>query len=66
MDVDQYMLELGSAAREASRQVAAASTAVRNRALLAVRDALDGARASLAQANSEDLERGGPMAWMRR
>ena len=58
MDVDQYMLELGSAAREASRQVAAASTAVRNRALLAVRDALDGARASLAQANSEDLERG--------
>ena len=58
MDVDQYMLELGSAAREASRQVAAASTAVRNRALLAVRDALYGARASLAQANSEDLERG--------
>jgi len=58
MDVDQYMLELGSAAREASRQVAAASTAVRNRALLAARDALDGARASLAQANDEDLERG--------
>ena len=58
MDVDQYMLELGSAARDASRQVAAASTAVRNRALLAARDALDGARASLAQANGEDLERG--------
>jgi len=58
MDVDQYMVELGVAAREASRQVAASSTAVRNRALLAARDALDGAREQLAQANAEDLERG--------
>ena len=58
MDVDQYMAELGVAAREASRQVAASSTAVRNRALLAARDALDGAREQLAQANARDLERG--------
>ena len=58
MDVDQYMVELGVAAREASRQVAASSTAVRNRALLAARDALDGAREQLAQANARDLERG--------
>jgi len=58
MDVEQYMADLGRAARAASRLVAASSTALRNRALLATRDALDGARARLAQANSEDLERG--------
>ena len=58
MDVDQYMAELGVAAREASRQVAASSTAVRNRALLAARDALDGAREQLALANAQDLEQG--------
>jgi glutamate-5-semialdehyde dehydrogenase len=38
--------------------VAASSTATRNRALLATRDALDGARARLAEANAEDLARG--------
>ncbi len=59
MEVDQYMAELGRAARAASRRVAASSTAARNRALLATRDALDGARVRLAQANEEDLARGG-------
>ncbi len=58
MNVDQYMLELGIAARAASRVVAAAPTAVRNHALLAVHDALDGARTRLAEANDKDLERG--------
>ena len=58
MDVDQYMVELGVAARAASRVVAASPTAVRNGALLAVRDALDGARASLAEANARDLAQG--------
>jgi glutamate-5-semialdehyde dehydrogenase len=58
MDVDQYMAELGVAARAASRVVAASSTAVRNNALLAAHDALDGARARLAEANAGDLERG--------
>ncbi|MCB1704506.1 MAG: glutamate-5-semialdehyde dehydrogenase [Halioglobus sp.] len=58
MNVEQYMVELGMAARAASRTVAAAPTAVRNRALLAVHDALDGARASLAEANRQDLEQG--------
>jgi glutamate-5-semialdehyde dehydrogenase len=52
------MAELGRAARTASRQVAASATATRNSALLAARDALDGARAKLAQANAEDMERG--------
>ncbi len=58
MDVDQYMVELGVAARAASRIVAAAPTAVRNNALLAVHDALDAARARLAEANDRDMERG--------
>jgi glutamate-5-semialdehyde dehydrogenase len=58
MDVDQYMVELGVAARAASRVVAASSTAVRNHALLAVRDTLDGARAKLADANAQDMEQG--------
>ena len=58
MDVDQYMVELGVAARAASRVVAAAPTAVRNNALLAAHDALDGARAGLAEANALDLEQG--------
>ena len=52
------MEALGRSAREASRLVAASSTAVRNSALLASRDALDNARAELADANAEDLERG--------
>jgi len=58
MDVDQYMVELGIAARAASRAMAAAPTAVRNHALLAVHDALDDARTRLAEANDKDLERG--------
>ena len=58
MDVEQYMADLGAAARAASRTVAASSTATRNRALMATRDALDGARAALAEANAQDLARG--------
>jgi glutamate-5-semialdehyde dehydrogenase len=58
MNVDQYMVGLGIAARAASRAVAASPTAVRNRALLAVHDALDGARARLADANRRDMEQG--------
>ena len=59
MDVEGYMSDLGLAARKASRVVAASSTAQRNSALLAVHDAIDGARDELAQANAQDLERGG-------
>ncbi len=58
MDVEQYTVELGRAARAASRAVAAANTSVRNTALLASRDALDSARPELAQANAADLKRG--------
>jgi glutamate-5-semialdehyde dehydrogenase len=53
-----YMTRLGRAARAASRQVAHASTAQKNRALLAAAEALDAARAELAAANALDLAAG--------
>jgi glutamate-5-semialdehyde dehydrogenase len=58
MDINQYMENVGRAARDASRVVAASSTSTRNQALLAAGDALDAARAELVDANAQDLERG--------
>lgn len=56
--VPVYMNRLGRAAREASRQLARASTAQKNRALLAAAAALDAARDELAVANQRDLDAG--------
>ncbi|MCQ4273005.1 glutamate-5-semialdehyde dehydrogenase [Pseudomonas kuykendallii] len=53
--VHDYMIRLGRAARAASRVAARASTAQKNRALQAAANALDAARAELAQANELDL-----------
>ena len=53
-----YMTRLGRAAREASRVVARASTAQKNRALMATAEALDAARGELAEANEQDLAAG--------
>ncbi|MBT8765411.1 glutamate-5-semialdehyde dehydrogenase [Pseudomonas boanensis] len=53
-----YMTRLGRAARAASRVAARASTAQKNRALLAAADALDSARAELTSANEQDLANG--------
>ncbi|WP_040071185.1 glutamate-5-semialdehyde dehydrogenase [Pseudomonas batumici] len=50
-----YMTRLGRAAREASRVIGRASTAQKNRALLAAANALDVARAELSAANELDL-----------
>ena len=50
-----YMTRLGRAAREASRVLARASTAQKNRALQAAANALDAARAELTAANELDL-----------
>ena len=55
MTIEQQMRATGEAAREASRHVAAASTAQRNAALLAMRDALAAGRDAIASANAEDL-----------
>lgn len=50
-----YMTRLGRAAREASRVLARASTAQKNRALQAAAAALDAARDELVAANQQDL-----------
>ncbi|MCF6751362.1 glutamate-5-semialdehyde dehydrogenase [Pseudomonas stutzeri] len=53
-----YMTRLGRAARDASRVLARASTAQKNRALQAAAAALDAARAELVAANELDLAGG--------
>jgi glutamate-5-semialdehyde dehydrogenase len=53
-----YMTRLGQAARQASRVIAGASTAQKNRALQAAAAALDSARAELSAANELDLSAG--------
>ncbi len=58
MNVKQYMAELGQQARLASREIAKADTNTKNRALLAMADAIDASRAALVAANAEDLEQG--------
>ena len=50
------MRATGEAARAASRTLATSSTAQRNAALLAIRDALAAARTAVATANAQDLE----------
>lgn len=56
--VHDYMTRLGQAARQASRVLARASTAQKNRALQAAAAALDAARAELSAANQLDLDAG--------
>jgi glutamate-5-semialdehyde dehydrogenase len=57
-EIKHYMRQLGARAREASRHLAAADTDQKNRALLAMVDAIDAARAELAAANAKDLANG--------
>lgn len=57
-DIAVYMQELGSRARTASRVLAAASTADKNSALLAIADNLDQSRDSLITENRKDLQAG--------
>lgn len=58
MNVKEYMAELGQQARTASRAIAKADTSVKNRALLAMADAIDASRTELVEANAKDLEQG--------
>lgn len=57
-DIKRYMEQVGRAARNASRIVAAAGTAQKNLALKATADALEQARHSIASANEQDLDAG--------
>jgi len=54
-DVTAYMRDLGQRARAASRVLAAASTAQKNRALLAVAEDIEAQQAALIEANRRDL-----------
>ncbi|MDR0780639.1 MAG: glutamate-5-semialdehyde dehydrogenase [Pseudomonadales bacterium] len=56
--IQQYMHQLGAHARAAARQLAAADTEQKNRALLAMAESIDAARAALASANAQDLAAG--------
>ena len=55
LNVKDYMAGLGRNARTASRAIAAASTGVKNKALLAIADALDSSRITLVAENQKDL-----------
>jgi len=46
-DIDNYMQQLGCQARQASRQIAKASTAQKNAALNAIAEAIDANRGQL-------------------
>jgi glutamate-5-semialdehyde dehydrogenase len=58
MDVRNYMLDIGRAARQASRVMAAASTAAKNAALEAAALAMDAEREAILAANAEDMRCG--------
>jgi glutamate-5-semialdehyde dehydrogenase len=58
MDIKAYMQSVGGQARQASRVLARADTALKNRALLAIAAALDANRDQLLAANHADMERG--------
>jgi glutamate-5-semialdehyde dehydrogenase len=58
MNVKDYMATLGQQARDASRQLVAATTGDKNQALLATADALETSREALAAANAIDMDNG--------
>lgn len=58
MDITAYMHTLGSAARQASRVSARASTSTKNAALLAIYHALQARESEILAANARDLEAG--------
>jgi glutamate-5-semialdehyde dehydrogenase len=58
MDITDYMQDLGMAARESSRVLARAGTAVKNNALLAIARRLNDGRHNLLAANAVDMENG--------
>lgn len=58
MNIKQYMNDLGSAAKTASRVLAASSTEIKNNALKAIAERLEQQRDSLIQANQIDMDKG--------
>ena len=58
IDVEQYMSDLGVRARIAAREIAIASTAAKNQALLAIADAIESGADALKSENQRDLNAG--------
>ncbi|MBP0048193.1 glutamate-5-semialdehyde dehydrogenase [Marinobacterium sp. AK62] len=58
MNVTDYMNSLGEQARAAARQIARADSGSKNRALLAMADAIDASREALVEANLKDMNNG--------
>ena len=58
MQVKAYMQSVGVAARESSRVLARAGSAIKNNALLAIAEAVNNSRADLLSANELDMENG--------
>ena len=58
LNVKDYMADLGQKARAASRIIAAAPTALKNKALLAIANELDKSRITLVAENQKDLAAG--------
>lgn len=56
MDIKHYMQQLGQGARAASRQMAKADTAVKNKALLTIAAAIRREKDALLAANRQDME----------
>jgi glutamate-5-semialdehyde dehydrogenase len=55
MDVKAYMAEVGQQARAAAREVARADTGKKNKALLAIANAIEVSRKALLDANAKDM-----------
>src|SRR2546426_9640050 len=55
MTLTDYVVQKASRAKAAARQLATLSTAVKNKALLAMADALEAREAELLEANKKDL-----------
>ena len=58
LDVKQYMQQIGQQARQASAEMSRADTAIKNKALLAIADAIDAAAETLKVENARDLGAG--------
>ena len=58
LDVKQYMQQLGQQARQASVDMSRADTSIKNKALLAIADAIDAATEALKVENAKDLDAG--------
>ena len=58
MNIKAYMQSLGTAAREASRELARANSDVKNNALIAIAKQLDANRDTVLAANKLDMDNG--------